>query len=154
MYLGLVARNEGTGIKALPTSSKPSPWTHEMCSYSSEAARTYAVLRQFPAALKLCDRVLDIRPNDPDAMANKARIYQAQGNLQEAARFLSGINETSPGIAFEAKTSQLQYERNYGELIRLQQARVTQDGFSWVGWVESCFIPVAGWRYGWRKGYR
>src|SRR2546430_627934 len=72
-----------------------------------EAARTYAVRRQFPAALKLFDRVLDIKPNDPDAMATKARIYQAQGNLQEAARFLSGINETSSGVAFDTKVSQL-----------------------------------------------
>ena len=60
------------------------------------AAETYAMLRQFPAALKLYDRVLDITPNDPDAMAAKASIYQAQGNLQEAARLLSGINEKTP----------------------------------------------------------
>ena len=58
-----------------------------------DAASTYVLLRQFPAALKLYDRVLDITPNDPDVMAAKASIYQAQGNLQEAARFLSGINE-------------------------------------------------------------
>ena len=53
------------------------------------------------------------------------------GNLQEAARFLSGINETSSGVAFETKTSQLQFERNYAELIRLQQARLNQDGSDW-----------------------
>ena len=47
------------------------------------------MLRQFPAALKLYDRVLDIMPNDPDMMAAKASIYQAQGNLEEAARSLS-----------------------------------------------------------------
>ena len=49
-------------------------------------------LRQFPAALKLYDRALDITPNDPDVMASKAKIYQAQGNLPEAARLLSGFN--------------------------------------------------------------
>ena len=86
-------------------------------------------------------------------MANKARIYQAQGNLQEAARFLSGINETSSGFLYEAKTSQLQFERNYAELIRLQQARVTQHG-SGLDRVESCLLPVVGWGCGWRKGYR
>ena len=47
------------------------------------------MLRQFPAALKLYDRALDIMPNDPDLIATKASIYQAEGNLQEAARFLS-----------------------------------------------------------------
>jgi len=48
------------------------------------------MLRQFPAALKLYDRALDIMPNDPDLMGEKASIYQAQGNLQEAAGFLTG----------------------------------------------------------------
>ena len=60
------------------------------------AAWTYAMLRQFPAALKLYDRALDITPNDPDVMAAKASIYQAQGNLQEAARLLSEINAQTP----------------------------------------------------------
>ena len=83
-------------MKALPTSSKPSPWIHGMWSYSMDAAETYAMLRQFPAALKLYDRALDIMPNDPDLMASKASIYQAQGNLQEAAKFLSEINEQTP----------------------------------------------------------
>ena len=63
------------------------------------------MLRQFPAALKLYDRVLDIMPNDPDVMASKASIYQAQGNLQEAARLLSGINEQTPSeVAFETRS--------------------------------------------------
>ena len=32
-----------------------------------------------------------LRLNDPDVMAAKANMYQAQGNLQEAAQFLSQI---------------------------------------------------------------
>ena len=50
------------------------------------------LLRQFPAALKLYDRALDITPNDPEGMGAKAGIYQAQGNLQEAAKLLSDVN--------------------------------------------------------------
>src|SRR5439155_1224997 len=80
------------------------------------AAWTYAMLRQFPAALKLCDRVLDIMPNDPDVMAKKASEYQVQGNLQEAAKLLSGINEQTPNEdTFRIKIIQLRLERNYGE---------------------------------------
>ena len=60
-----------------------------------DAAWTYAILRQFPAALKLYDRALDITPDDPDVMASKASIYQAQGDLQEAAKFLSEINRAA-----------------------------------------------------------
>ena len=87
-------------------------------------------------------------------MANKARIYQAQGNLQEAARFLSEINGRLLLAFLRIKIDQLEYERNYGELIRLLQARVTQDGSDW--WIELnlAYLPVAGWGYGWRKGYR
>ena len=82
------------------------------------------MLRQFPAALKLYDRALDITPNDPEVMASKASIYQAQGNLQEAARLLSGINVQTPSeYAFDIKITQLRLERNYGEAVRLLQAR-------------------------------
>ena len=91
------------------------------------AAWTYGNHRQFPAALKLLDRVLDIAPNDPDVMALKAGIYQALGNLEQAAKFLSQINaETASESAFQSKITQLRLERNFGEAIRLLQARLAQ----------------------------
>jgi len=96
----------------------------------NDAGDTYAMLRQFPAALKLYDRVLDITPSDQDMMAVKAAIYQAQGNLQEAARFLSEINEQTPSSdAFLTKIGQLQLERNYGEAVRSLRTRLTQFHF-------------------------
>ena len=61
-----------------------------------ETAITYAELRQFPAALKLYDRALDITPTDPDVKATKALIYHAQGNLTEAGKLLSEINWQTP----------------------------------------------------------
>jgi TolB-like protein/Tfp pilus assembly protein PilF len=95
-----------------------------------EAASTYAVLRQFPAALKLYDRALDITPNDPDMMASKAGIYQAEGNLEQAAKFLSEINAQTPSErAFRIKMIQLRLERNPGEAVRLLQARQAQFHF-------------------------
>ena len=70
-----------------------------------EAAITYAELRQFPPALKLYDRVLDITPTDPDVKASKAVIYQAQGNLQEAAKLLSEVNwQTRNENTFESRS--------------------------------------------------
>jgi tetratricopeptide (TPR) repeat protein len=132
MYQGIVARNEGHWDQSVAYLEQALALDPRNVQNLTNAALTYIGLRQFPAALKLCDRVLDILPNDEDTLANKARIYQALGNLQEAARLLSGINETSPGTVYEAKATQLQFERNYGELLRLQQARVTQNGFnSW-----------------------
>ncbi len=90
------------------------------------AADTYAMLRQFPAALKLYDRALDIMPDVPDTIGAKVSIYQAQGDLQEAAKFLSAINAQTPSGIFYNKIRQLQFERNYGEAIRLLQARLAQ----------------------------
>jgi tetratricopeptide (TPR) repeat protein len=57
-------------------------------------------------------------------MASKAGIYQAQGNLQEAAKLLAEVNaQTSSYPAFRIKITQLRLERNLGEAIRLLQAR-------------------------------
>jgi TolB-like protein/Tfp pilus assembly protein PilF len=96
-----------------------------------DAASTYAMVRKFPAALKLYDRALDITPNDPEMMAAKAEIYQAQGNLEEAARFLSEVNERTPSEdIFSIKINQLRLERNYGEGVRLLQARLSQFHFA------------------------
>jgi len=82
------------------------------------------MLRQFPAALKLYDRALDILPNDPDLMASKASIYKAQGNLDQAAKSLSQITtRTESQSAIRTKVNQLTLERNYDEAIRLLQAR-------------------------------
>jgi tetratricopeptide (TPR) repeat protein len=88
------------------------------------------MLRQFPAALKLYDRALDIVPNDLDIMAAKASIYQAQGNLKEAAKILTQINAQTPnGETVMIKLDQLRLERNYGEAIRLLRARLAE-GYS------------------------
>src|SRR5437764_11335311 len=73
----------------------------------TEAADNYEDLRQFDNALKLYDRELKIRPNDQDLFAAKAGIYQAQGNLTEAARCLGDVNALSPSYeAVPAKVTQ------------------------------------------------
>jgi serine/threonine protein kinase/Tfp pilus assembly protein PilF len=91
------------------------------------AAEIHAMVRQFPAALKLYDRALDIIPNDPQVMALKAHICQAEGKLQEAASLLSQINEKTPSeIVFLVKVTQLRLDRKYSEAIPLGQARLAE----------------------------
>ena len=94
--LGLITRREGHWDQSIAYFEQALALDPRNVELLMGTASTYALLRQFPAALKLYDRVLDIMPNDPDVMAAKGSIYQAQGNLQEAAKFLSGINEQSP----------------------------------------------------------
>jgi serine/threonine protein kinase/Flp pilus assembly protein TadD len=93
----------------------------------ADTAKTYAMLRQFPTALKLIDRALDILPNNVDLVSVKAIIYQAQGNLQEAAKLLLDVNAgTASNAVFVVKLKQLTFERNFGEAVRLLQARLAQ----------------------------
>jgi TolB-like protein len=96
-----------------------------------DAALTYATLRQFPTAVKLYDRMLDILPNEPGLLVAKASIYQAEGNLEQAARFLSEITVQTPSeFDFIVKITQLRLERNYVEAVRLLQARQAQFHFA------------------------
>ena len=128
--LALIARREG--------------YWHQSIAYFEQAlvldpcniellingAWTYARLRQFPDALKLYDRTLDMTPNDPEVMAAKAGIYQAQGNLQEAAMLLTQISAQHPNEnPASVKFDQLRLERNYAGAVRLLQARLAQVGY-------------------------
>jgi serine/threonine-protein kinase len=128
--LGRIGRREGNWDKSITYFKQALALDPRNVELLTEAARTYAMLRHLPPALKLYDLALDIKPNDPDMMAARANIYQAQGDLQEAARLLAGIDEQTPdGNSFWIKSDQLILERNYSEAIRLLQARLSQFHF-------------------------
>ncbi len=129
--LALVTRREGHWDQSVTYWEQALALDPRNMALLTDAAWTYTMLRQFPAALKLCDRALDITPNDLDVMASKASIYQAQGNLQQAARLLSEIPGQKPfERIFATKITQLRLERNYGEAIRLLQAGLAQFPFA------------------------
>src|SRR5438874_8975147 len=114
-------------MRAWPTGSKPLCSIHANTEWLALAADTYAMLRQFPAALKTYDRVLDIVQNDPDAVASEAKIYQAEGNLEQAGKLLAGVNAQTPSLeTFLAKMNQLFLERHFDEAIRLIHSRLTE----------------------------
>jgi TolB-like protein/Tfp pilus assembly protein PilF len=125
--LGYIARREGNWDESIAYFEQALALDPRNVELLTEAANTYAMLRKFPAALKLYDRRLDITPNDPARMAEKAGIYQAEGNLQEAAKLLSEVNAQTPSLsAFLIKITELRLERNLGEAMRLLQARLAQ----------------------------
>jgi len=132
--VGLVARREGHWDRSVGYFEQALALDPRNEELLMDAAWTYTLLRQFSAALKLYERVLDITPNDPGAMAERAAIYQAQGNLQEAARLLSQISAQTLS-ALPAKFDQLRLERNYGEAVRLMQASAATYsvvGYAWL----------------------
>ena len=54
-------------------------------------AQFYIALRRFPEALRKLDLILEIVPNDIDALVEKAAIAQAQGDLPRAATLLAHV---------------------------------------------------------------
>jgi len=128
--LGMVTRREGTWDESVACWERALALDPRNTEVLNEGAYTFAVLRQFPRALKLYDRALDILPNDPDLLAAKAGVYQAQGNLKEAGKLLTGVNAlTNSDGAFQIKLAQLRLERNLGEAVRLLQTRLAQFHF-------------------------
>jgi serine/threonine protein kinase/Tfp pilus assembly protein PilF len=153
--LGRLARREGHWDKSIAYFEEALAVDPRNVELLTDAAGNYTMVRRFPAALKLYDRALDITPNDSDVMASKAAIYQAQGNLQEAAKLLSEVNAQTPSsTAFKIKITELRLERNLGEAIRLQQARQTHFHFAsefdkgcnqyWLAWTQRLNGDTAG----------
>jgi serine/threonine protein kinase/tetratricopeptide (TPR) repeat protein len=125
--LGYIARRQGNWDQSIAYFQQALLLGPRDVELLIDTASTYGFRRQFPAALKLYDRALEITPNDPDVMAAKAGVYQAQGNLQEAAGLLSEINWQTPSEdTFAIKVGQLRLERNYAEAVRLLQTRQAQ----------------------------
>ncbi len=128
--LATVARREGHWDESVAYFQQALALDPRNVEFLMDAAITHAILRQFPVALRLYDRALDIVPNDPDVIAIKANVCLAQGNLKEAAELLTQVNEQTPNEeTFYVKVLQLRFERNYSEAIRLLQARQAQFHF-------------------------
>jgi TolB-like protein/Tfp pilus assembly protein PilF len=121
--LGAIARSEGHWDESVAYWERGLALNPRNTALLTEVAFTYAALRQFPKAEKLYDRALDILPNELSLMALKASIYQAEGNLQQAAKLLVQVNaQTNSDAAVRIKLTQLRLERN-PEGIRFVQAR-------------------------------
>jgi len=125
--LALIARRQGHWDESVANWEQTLVLDPRNIQWLAGAAQTYAMLRQFPAALKTYDRVLDIVPNDPDTLASEAKIYQAEGNLEQAGKLLADVNAQTPSInAFLTKGDQLFLERHFDEAIRLIHNRLTE----------------------------
>src|SRR6202158_4923060 len=125
--LALIARRQGQWDQSVAYWEQTLTLDPRNIQWLGNAAQTYGMVRQFPAALKTYDRVLDIVPNDLDTVAAEAAIYQAEGNLEQAGKLLAGVNAQTPSlVGFLPKINQLFLERHFDEAIRLVRSRLTE----------------------------
>jgi TolB-like protein/class 3 adenylate cyclase/Tfp pilus assembly protein PilF len=122
--LAAIARSEGHWDESLVYWERGLALNPRNTALLTEVAFTYAALRQFPAAENLYDRALDILPNEASLIALKASIYQARGNLHEAAKLLAQVTaDTNSDLAIRIRLTQWRLERNYSDAIQWVQAR-------------------------------
>jgi TolB-like protein/class 3 adenylate cyclase/Flp pilus assembly protein TadD len=115
--LALVCRRKGEWERCLNYFRKAlelNPRDVELLDSQSEALFD---LRQYEAALSVCDRILAIAPGDVGALVNKADVYQARGDLPAAAAILTPLRLDTNSPFFNSQIGQWIYERRYGDAI-------------------------------------
>jgi predicted Zn-dependent protease len=94
------------------------------------AAFNYGDQRQFQRALSLLDRALQVRPDDLEIRGTKALMYEAEGNMVEASKYVANINALTPSYeAVGAKLTQLRLERKSDEAVQLLKTRFAEFQF-------------------------
>jgi TolB-like protein/Tfp pilus assembly protein PilF len=115
---------------------------------NADVLNQYAVLltitRRFPEALRTIDEVLNIDPESPRSLCEKASIAQAEGDLPRAAELLANHDVKSWGYINEIVTHTLQaiFERRPAKIIpQLNQVLVAPGPYVfvdevrfWLGW--------------------
>ena len=119
-------------------------------------------LRQFAKALRKLDQVLDITPDDPDTLVQKAGIAQAEGDLPRAAALLVPLNPgADDSTAVETQVYQAILERRASEIVpRLKEILTKPDpalGYTngelrfWLGWAQEVTGDHAAAQDTWRN---
>ena len=125
-------------------------------------ALSYIELRRFPEALRKLDQVLDITPDDVDALTTKAGIAQAEGDLPGAAAQLAPLHPAADNAyALETQAYQGILERRPAPVIRrLKELLAKPDpalGYIngelrvWLGWAQEVAGDHAAAQESWRQ---
>jgi len=118
-------------------------------------------LRRFPEALRKFDEVLDITPDDPDTLVQKAAVEQAQGDLPRASALLAPLHLADNSEKLETQVYQAILERRTAQIIpRFKEILTKPDPASgfyngemrfWLGWAQEVAGDHAGARETWRQ---
>ncbi len=131
-------------------------------SLLAQHAFSYVMLRRFPEALRKFDQVLDITPDDLDALAFKAAIAQAQGDLPRAAAILAPLHPSAADTnALETQVYQAILERRPAQIIpRLREILAKPDPALgnrkgelrfWLGWAQEIAGDYSAAQESWRQ---
>src|SRR5262249_14982738 len=128
----------------------------------TQDATTNIFRRRFPEALQKLEQVLDITPDDMDALALKASIAQAQGDLPLASTLLASLRPAADDDrAVETQARQAILERRPASIIpRLREILAKPDPALsylngeyrfWLGWAQEVAGDHAAAQESWRQ---
>jgi serine/threonine protein kinase/Tfp pilus assembly protein PilF len=130
----------------------------------TQHANSYIYLRRFHEALRKLEQVLDITPDDMDALALKASIAQAEGDLPRASALLALLRPgADDSTAVETQVYQAILERRPESIIpRLKEILAKPDpalGYIngglrfWLGWAQEAAGDHADAEETWRQAH-
>ena len=160
--LGYVARRRGQWDKSESYFDEAERLDPRNVNLLYQRALSYFHLRSFSKAVRKFDQVLNITPDDVDALAMKATIAQAEGDLPRAAALLDSLhpNADDPD-ALEVQVYQAILERRPAQMIsRLKEILTKPDpslGYFngelrfWLGWAQEVAGDHAASQETWRQ---
>ena len=130
--LGLIYRRKGEWQRSLDYLRQATELDPRNTLFLSDLEGILSGLRQYSAALKIDDQILDIVPGNPDAQSQKIYNSQAQGNLPAAAQLLSTLHSKADYSLLAAQVDQWTYERRYADAVAsLKEALPKSDAPWW-----------------------
>ncbi|HEU5245616.1 MAG TPA: protein kinase, partial [Candidatus Udaeobacter sp.] len=125
-------------------------------------AALYKILRRFPDALRKCEDVLNITPDDAQPVALEAAIFQAMGNLPRASALLTPLySRADDGGTIDTQVYQAILERRTAPIIpRLKEMLSKPDSTPgdskgelrfWLGWAQDIAGDHAGAHESWMQ---
>jgi TolB-like protein/class 3 adenylate cyclase len=160
--LGLVCRRKGQWQLSLDYFRQAIRFDPRDAALLALQAETYKILRQFRVALKVYDQVLDIIPDNSEALASKAAIAQAEGDLPRAAALLTPLHPNGDDSgAVETQVYQAILERRPAQIIpRLKEILAKPDpalGYTngelrfYLGWAQEVGGDHAAAKESWKQ---
>src|SRR5947209_12295379 len=162
LSLALLARDQGQWERAesyFEEAERPDPRNLNLLT---RHAQFYITLRDFPEGLRKLDQILEIVPDDIDALVEKSAIAQAQGDLPRAASILTPLRPAAGDpTGWEQVSYQAILERRPAEIIlRLKELLTSPDpniGYLngelrfWLGWAQEVAGDNDAARETWRQ---
>jgi serine/threonine-protein kinase len=160
--LAFVARDQGDWERSESYFNEAERLDPRNVNLLARHAQFYIALRRFPEALRKLDQILEIVPNDIDALVEKAAIAQAEGDLPRAGTLLAQIQPAAGDpTAWEQIAYQAILERRPAEIIsQLKELLAKPDpdvGYLngelrfWLGWAQEVAGDHTAAQESWRE---